>query len=213
MPRIGAVRRVQALMAMGWSHRDLAAAGVPNIPKCWPPMGHLVTVERWREVRDVYDRLSMTPGTSPETRGWAMSLGYAPPLAWDDTSIDDPIATPRGEASKEAGAQVIDMVAVRRTIGRPDARPPLNTGERQEVVRAMTATGASDREIGARLVVVDRTVLRWRQRHEISAGQPRATGAEHDLEWAEATTRTASTRPYREHPHAAKVPIARTVGR
>lgn len=214
VPRAGAVRRVQALMAMGWSHRDLAAAGVPNTPNLFTD-GHLVTVQRWREIRDVYDRLSMTPGPSPETRGRAKSRHYAPPLAWDDTSIDDPTATPRGEASKGVGAQVIDMVAVRRTIDRPDAGPALNTGERQEVVRAMAATGASDREIGNRLGVVDRTVLRWRQRREIPAGHPRTTGAEHDLEsaLARAATRTASPGPHREHPHSAEVPIARTVGR
>ena len=107
------------------------------------------------------------------------------------------------------------MVAVRAAIDSPDAGPALNTGERQEVVRAMAATGASDRDIGNRLGVVDRTVLRWRQRHEIPAGHPRTTGAEHDLESAvaRAATRTASTTPHRDPPHAAEVPIARTVGR
>ena len=82
VPKIGAVRRVHALMAMGWSHHQLEAAGVPNTARLLSGPGHLVTVERWREVCEVYDRLSMTPGPSPETRGWARTRGYAPPLAW-----------------------------------------------------------------------------------------------------------------------------------
>ena len=180
VPRIGAARRVQALLAIGWSHRDLAAAGVPNTPNLLATGGHLVTVKRWREVRDLYDRLSMTPGPSPRTRGWAKSVGYAPPLAWDDACIDDPSAHPQGEASKGAGAHVIDMVAVRRTIDSLDG-PPLTSGERREVARAMAATGASDRVIGHRLGVADRTVLRWRRRHQIPAGHAHPTSAGHRL--------------------------------
>jgi lambda repressor-like predicted transcriptional regulator len=38
VPRVGAVRRVQGLMAMAWRHQDLAAAGVPNTAGCWPVM-------------------------------------------------------------------------------------------------------------------------------------------------------------------------------
>ena len=95
VPRIGAVRRVQALLAMGWPHHALGAAGIANSAQIIGATGDLITVQRWRQVRDVYDRLSMTPGPSPETRGWAAKLGYPPPLAWDEETIDDPSATPQ----------------------------------------------------------------------------------------------------------------------
>ena len=78
VPRVGAARRVQALLAMGWPHHALGAAGIVNSAQIIGASGDLITVQRWRQVRDVYDRLSMTPGPSPETRGWAARLGYAP---------------------------------------------------------------------------------------------------------------------------------------
>ena len=92
VPRVGVVRRVQALMAMGWSHHELGQAGVPNTARLLTGTGNLVTIQRWREISELYDRLSMTPGPSPQTRGWAKTLGYAPPLAWDEDTIDDPRA-------------------------------------------------------------------------------------------------------------------------
>jgi len=62
---------VQALLALGWPHHALGAAGIVNSAQIIGASGDLITVQRWRQVRDVYDRLSMTPGPSPETRGWA----------------------------------------------------------------------------------------------------------------------------------------------
>ena len=144
VPRVGAVRRVQALLAMGWSHHEIAAAGAANTPRLLTGDGDLVTVQRWRQVRDVYDRLCMTPGPSPQTRGWAKALGYAPPLAWDEASIDDPGARPQGDANTGPGARVIDLVAVRRTVDNPGVSPPLNRAERTMAVRALAAAGASE---------------------------------------------------------------------
>ena len=190
LPRVGAVRRVQALMAMGWSHHDLAVAGAPNTAGLLASSGHLVTVGRWRQVRDVYDRLSMTPGPSPQTRGWARALGYAPPLAWDEDTIDDPTASARGLVRAGPGAEVVDMVAVRRTIDAVSTGAALSSGEQREVVRLMASSGASDAQIARRLGVVDRTVMRMRQRHGIASRRPQAARTQRELEWAGSATET-----------------------
>lgn len=186
VPRVGAVRRVQALMAMGWSHHELAAAGVPNTARLLSGTGHLVTLERWREVCEVYDRLSMTPGPSPETRGWAKSLGYPPPLAWDDDAIDDPTARPHHQDTSSLHARVVDMVAVRRALDGRNQATGLTAPERSVAVRTMAARGQTDPQIADRLGVSDRTVLRWRQREGVPAA--RTPAAAH--EWAGAVDAT-----------------------
>ena len=174
VPSVGAVRRVQALMALGWRKADLDAEGVPS--------GQLVTrsrdelnVEGWRQVRDVYDRLSMTPGPSQTARDRAAARGYSPPLAWDDETIDDPRATPeRGEP----GEAPLDSVAVDRVVvsgsagTRCDTDLLLTQDERVAAIRRLSTRGSSDGQIAETFGVSDRTVLRLRHRHEIPPGHP-----------------------------------------
>lgn len=209
VPRVGAVRRVQALMAMGWSHHDLARAGVPNTARLLTGTGNLVTAQRWREISELYDRLSMTPGPSPHTRGWAKTLSYVPPLAWDEDTIDDPRARPHGQATQHGDGQVIDMVAIRRTLNELERTVSLTPAEQAIALRAMASRGQSDGHIGERLGVSDRTVLRWRHRDGIPARTP-----DSDLDWsvAAAATRrsaTASGRPSQTANHNARHGIAR----
>ena len=174
VPSVGAERRVQALMALGWRKADLEAQGVPS--------GQLVTRSRdlisvggWRQVQDVYDRLSMTPGPSKAARDRAAARGYSPPLAWDDETIDDPRATPeRGEP----GEAFLDTVVVDRVVAsgsactRRDTDLPLSQADRVAAIRRLSARGSSDSEIAETFGVSDRTVLRLRHRHEITPGRP-----------------------------------------
>ena len=190
VPRAGAVRRVQALMAMGWSHQELDRAGVPNTARLLTGTGNLVTIQRWREISELYDRLSMTPGPSPQTRGWAKTLGYAPPLAWDEDTIDDPRAQPHGKDEEHSPGQVIDMVAIRRTLDEPGTNAALTPQEQVIAMRAMAARGRSDAHIGERLGVSDRTVLRWRHRDGIPAQTP-----DSDLDWSVAAAATRGSPP------------------
>jgi len=190
VPRVGAVRRVQALMAMGWSHQELDRAGVPNTARLLTGTGNLVTIQRWREISELYDRLSMTPGPSPQTRGWAKTLGYAPPLAWDEDTIDDPRAQPHGKDEEHSPGQVIDMVAIRRTLDEPGTNAALTPQEQVIAMRAMAARGRSDAHIGERLGVSDRTVLRWRHRDGIPAQTP-----DSDLDWSVAAAATRGSAP------------------
>ena len=54
VPSIGAQRRVQALMALGWPKQELEAAGIPSTQLVTRPRSR-VSVEGWRQVKDVYD--------------------------------------------------------------------------------------------------------------------------------------------------------------
>ena len=193
VPRVGAARRVQALLAMGWPHHALGAAGIVNSAQIIGASGDLITVQRWRQVRDVYDRLSMTPGPSPETRGWAAKLGYAPPLAWDEEGIDDPTATPGHDTTTTRAGCVIDEVAVARAAASLGAAGSLTAAERTTVLRVMAARGASDAQIAEHLGVVDRTILRWRAQLQIPAGRPR--GSINTDSWVDAEAREVTARP------------------
>lgn len=96
----GTVRRVQALLAIGWTCADLGR-------RCgrgdeWARMvarSNAVTTETAALVKAAYDDLSMRIPRGQrheQTRRWYANKGYAPPLAWDDDTIDNPTALPVG---------------------------------------------------------------------------------------------------------------------
>lgn len=180
VPSIGAVRRVEALMALGWRKSDLLAHGVPPVQLVTRPR-HLISADGWRQVRQVYDRLSMTPGSCPTTRNRAAARGYVPPLAWDEETMDDPRAGPdRGRRSDEgvdpvAIARAVSAITSAAAVGGWDARIRLTRNEGVAVARTLTTRGASDREIATVLGASSRTVLRLRGRHEIPTGRPGAS--------------------------------------
>lgn len=102
----GTRRRLQALMATGWSGRSLAKQLAME-------PGHLhrilggrpaVTAATARRVRELYDRMWDQPPpeatrgeriSAVKTRAHAARRGWPPPLAWDDDTIDDPDARPQ----------------------------------------------------------------------------------------------------------------------
>lgn len=106
VPALGAQRRLQALMRLGWTSQDIAdAAG-------WANRNHVLRIlngqkgkpTRWLErgtdtiARRVYTELCMTV---PERTGYRIRTikhaernGWAPPLAWND--IDNPGEKPTG---------------------------------------------------------------------------------------------------------------------
>ena len=175
VPSVGAVRRVQALMALGWRKADLEAEGVPT-GQLVTRSRDLISVEGWRQVRDVYDRLSMTLGPSQAARDRAAARGYHPPLAWDDDTIDDPRATPQRGEPVEAS---VDWVAVDRVVASGSARARCDTDlqltqdERVAAIRRLSTRGSSDREIAEAIGVSNRTVSRLRHRQEIQPGRRR----------------------------------------
>ena len=162
-------------MAIGWRKSDLEAAGVPAAQLVTRPDRGWVAAAGWRRTRDVYDRLSMTPGPSQVCRDRARARGYLPPLAWDDDSIDDPRAVPAGS---DANPDEVDHVAVDRAVAAGiagvacDAAALLSREERLEAIRELASRGSSDGDIARAIGVVDRTVLRLRQRNAIESMHP-----------------------------------------
>lgn len=103
----GTVRRVQALMVLGWSVPQVAArADVDRQVLDAVMLGHrtLITAARAHAVRTAYEQLwNQAPpqgtwhekGAAARARNKAAAAGWAPPLAWDDDTIDDPATTPQ----------------------------------------------------------------------------------------------------------------------
>lgn len=94
---VGTIRRVQALIAIG--HSLLSIAEASGITKT--ALGHIVnhshetiTARNARSVANVYADWSEQPGTFARSRNRARDLGWPPPAAWDDDTIDDPTALP-----------------------------------------------------------------------------------------------------------------------
>lgn len=106
---VGTVRRLRALIALGWVQTDLAhhlgtsSQYVSLLTTGRHPKVHIDTAAA---IRVLYDQLSMTvptirPGwVHDRQRRYAAARGWAPPLAWD--RIDDPRMGPQGVENKVA---------------------------------------------------------------------------------------------------------------
>lgn len=102
---LGTRRRLQALIAIGWTQTELA----DRTGLLLSTVNALVN-ERWANVQHgthirvgrVFDELSGTPGRSARARTMAARRGWTAPLTWDDDTIDDPAATPDGAAPAHA---------------------------------------------------------------------------------------------------------------
>lgn len=93
----GTERRLQALVASGYSQAQIAREMSTHeswLSRLVNGYGHSVNAETVARVKQVYDRLAMTPGPSDRARRQARERGWAPPLAWDDDDIDNPAAKP-----------------------------------------------------------------------------------------------------------------------
>ena len=92
VPARGTIRRLQALVALGWTQTELGRRlswQVGNISRVCHGHRDCVSARLARQVADLYEELSATPGPSKRARGTAARHGWAPPLAWDDIDLDD----------------------------------------------------------------------------------------------------------------------------
>lgn len=101
----GTMRRLQALVRIGWSQSKLCERlGVlpSNGTALFAGRGY-VTVKRAKAVRALYEELWDQPRRPNEWReriatnrsiNRATALGWLPPMAWDDDTIDDPATEP-----------------------------------------------------------------------------------------------------------------------
>jgi hypothetical protein len=102
---VGTLRRLQALIAIGWPQAQLAARLGQTAANFSALMRrNTVTVRLTRAVRRLYDALwdadplahGVTAQAVSRARNAAAAAGWPPPAAWDDELIDDPTArTPR----------------------------------------------------------------------------------------------------------------------
>lgn len=158
VPALGAQRRLQALMRLGWSsHRIAAEAGLPHRNHVWriihgqkgrPTVWIQRSTHAW--VCEVYERLSMTVPEGhyvTRTRDFAEQQGWAPPLAWDD--IDDPAERPAGHRTQPRRKTDVDEVVVQRLLD--GQRVDCTTAERNEAMRRWKKAGKPERDLCQRL--------------------------------------------------------------
>jgi hypothetical protein len=140
VPSVGYLRRMRALVAIGYTTRYLDSLGI-DITK---PTAR-VYASVWRRGVAVYDELWATPGPSKRSRSIAAGKGWAIPLAWDDSSIDDPAATPCvGDAGPRREALVEDVEFLLATAhGLRSAIERLGL-KQQSLERALLRAGRSD---------------------------------------------------------------------
>jgi hypothetical protein len=175
----GIRRRLQALVSLGWTLRAVAGM-VPLNPVYLSALmaqerkRPFVSAETARRVRALYDRMwdQVPPETTPgerrlaaRARGHAAKRGWAPPLAWDDETIDDPQAVPAGVCPEPAASPprqrvkaarredgVLDEVAARAVAG--GARQvPLTPAEQRLAVSMILKAGGGVSLISQRLRV------------------------------------------------------------
>lgn len=147
VPRVGAVRRIQALLALGWTHEHMREHCGIRTHTLMSQEGSWVTLRNHNRVRAMYERLSMTPGPSALTRARAAKAGYVPPLAWDDTSIDDPSAW--ADLGDEH-AELIDEIEIDRFISGDLPWQAITKAGRLHAALVMQDLGYSRKEIHAR---------------------------------------------------------------
>lgn len=166
----GTVRRLQALVFMGWTVKELMRRIGSNEGYGTRLMSHPFVYERTRaKIAALYDELwdehpPIRTGTERHQARRAKMIarrrGWVGPLAWDDIDNDEAPATVDPE-------ELVDETAV--TLAIEGRRPPLTTGERHVVVERLWAALWSDGKIAGHIGVSDRTVLRDRQHLELPA--------------------------------------------
>lgn len=113
---IGTTRRLQALVAIGWSQSKLAYR-LGMRPSNLGMMLNRTTVRTSTAaaVRSLYKELWNAPPpeathrdriAASRARRFAAARGWAPPLAWDDDDLDNPDATPQHAPASDSRKRV-----------------------------------------------------------------------------------------------------------
>lgn len=168
----GTRRRLQALVAAGWPQAHLAAR------LGWDPANFNVLIsgslyprvqhDTAQAVRELYDALwnvapDCAPGFARRARGVAERRGWAPPLAWDDDTIDDPAAgAPDVRRSQIPLREPVDPFELTLLLERDARAHQVNPATRREAVRILTERGLSASQAAEHLGTDERTVTRIR---------------------------------------------------
>lgn len=170
----GTIRRLQALVAMGYPGAELLRMIGAHEAYVTRMMTYpMVTVTTRDRVRDLYDDLWDTPPVPRDqkhayqirrTRKRALSRGWVPPLAWDDDAIDDPTAAP------DADSVVVPIASTQPRLSQDviDAavygdQPHMSPAERREVITILNERRWSGRRIADHIGCNVKTVERVRK--------------------------------------------------
>lgn len=169
---LGTRRRVQALVALGWSQSKLGARLGMAQGNLWRIMelGTPIRASTARAVSRLYDELwdSAPPATDQRERisvnrslRHARERGWAPPMAWDEGAIDDPAAMPNVVGHDEGRVRAV--LAGTLVDGDEDLELALTVADRvavlrhcQEVLRLTVAEAALRTGISAQAFYADR---------------------------------------------------------
>ncbi|MGX1809687.1 hypothetical protein ACWIGI_28535 [Nocardia sp. NPDC055321] len=166
MPNIGTRRRIQALLAIGWTLSDLGNhVGVTGGQFSQYTVRRWVLYETWAMVRDLYESLSGTPGPSRYGEKRARGRGLATPLQWEGVDIDHPDAPPDSGAQGRGG---VDHVLVARIL-RGEHRGRIEPAERNAVLDHAVENSWSGKQVATALNVsldtAQHAPLRRRRKH------------------------------------------------
>jgi len=143
VPSLGATRRIQALMRLGWTHKGMQDEYGFDTTHFARGTYHQTLARKWRAVDDMYEAICMTHGPSEKTRTYARNRRWHAPLAWHD--IDDPAERPRIGRHTRTLDGVVDPVVVDQLIA--GERVESTRGEKLEAMRRWIAAGNSARSL------------------------------------------------------------------
>lgn len=166
-PSTGTTRRLQALVAIGYSETALAERLGMNVGNLSPLVigkRDVVLSDTAARVAALYNELSLTPligKRADQARALARRRGWVPPLAWDDIDNDT------RPSQAEGNETIIDEIAV--DLAAEGGRVTLTPVERRAVVARLHALRMSDTMIAARLNASAATVRKIRLELELAA--------------------------------------------
>ncbi len=144
-PRVsatGTIRRLRALLALGWRYQDINSAGGCANARCLMRQGRWVEKATHDAVAKAYRELSGRQGPSSHTRTVALNRGYLSPAYWDDIDLD-----PEPELDNVhvlgRGREVDEVVVQRILDGDYSIAGDATKAERIEVVARWQALGRS----------------------------------------------------------------------
>lgn len=164
VPATGTVRRLQALVAIGYSQTQLSerlGVQVTNLSHLIHGQRQRVTAATYVAALELFRQLWSQPlsGTrAKQARAVARENGWVGPLAWDD--IDDPGEQPNIDGAGEVADEYFDAAVVELALSGVHVK--LRDVDRHECVRRLHAQRWGDRRIADKLGCAIKTVERDR---------------------------------------------------